>query len=473
MSKQKYKYLSQNILLFSIGSFGQKILAFFLVPLYTNYLTTGEYGTVDIVTTTVSLLLPIFTLNISGAVMRFTISDKDSKNYLTYGFTVMLKGAALFLLVLTLFWFLPVLGDYKNLYPWIYIIFVLNGIYTLQQSYLRAVDKVNVMVMGGLINSVVMMLMNILLLTQIHMGVSGYLISTAGGLLVSVIFMEALGKIHSYLSFADGTYRNTAKECLKYCIPTIFTALAWWINSSLDKYFVTAFCGVDQNGIYSIAYKIPTLLNVFSSIFIQAWTLSSINEFDRSDSEGFFAKMYSLYNVMLVIVCSGIILFNILLSRILYSNEFFTAWHCVPLLLLSAIFGDLAGFFGGIFAAVKDTKTPAYSTMASAVINAVLNFLFIPKMGIIGAAIATMLAYMASWIIRLVVSKRFIKMKVNYIRDIITYVLIGMQAAFAMTESHIYAGQVVIIAIILGINARTYTEAFKQLTGFVKKKLRK
>ena len=78
--KNKYSYLSKNILLFSISSFGQKILAFLLVPLYTSVLSTADYGTVDLITTTVSILVPVFTINISEGVLRFTLKDKDNKD---------------------------------------------------------------------------------------------------------------------------------------------------------------------------------------------------------------------------------------------------------------------------------------------------------------------------------------------------------------------------------------------------------
>lgn len=77
MSKQsKYKNLSMNTLLFTISSFGAKIISFLLVPIYTSVLSTKDYGNVDLVSTTVQLLIPIATLNIQDAVLRFSLDDK-------------------------------------------------------------------------------------------------------------------------------------------------------------------------------------------------------------------------------------------------------------------------------------------------------------------------------------------------------------------------------------------------------------
>ena len=75
----RYKYLLKNIGLLTLSSFATKLLSFFLVPLYTNILTTTEYGTYDLFNTTIGVLLPILTLNIQEAVMRFSIDEKNSR----------------------------------------------------------------------------------------------------------------------------------------------------------------------------------------------------------------------------------------------------------------------------------------------------------------------------------------------------------------------------------------------------------
>ena len=86
--KEKYSYLSKNIILFSISGFVPKILSLILVPLYTSYLTTAEYGISDLITVTVTLLIPIFTLGIQDAVMRFALDEKYIKSDV---FTIAIK----------------------------------------------------------------------------------------------------------------------------------------------------------------------------------------------------------------------------------------------------------------------------------------------------------------------------------------------------------------------------------------------
>ena len=75
----RYKYLIKNIGLLTLSSFATKLLSFFLVPLYTNILTTTEYGTYDIFHTTISVLIPILTLNVQESVMRFALDKKYNR----------------------------------------------------------------------------------------------------------------------------------------------------------------------------------------------------------------------------------------------------------------------------------------------------------------------------------------------------------------------------------------------------------
>ena len=91
--KEKYSYLSKNILLFMISGFVPKILTFLLVPIYTRYLTTEEYGISDLISTTVSLLLPIFTLDIQDAVMRFAMDKNyNQKDVFSIAFKIISMG---------------------------------------------------------------------------------------------------------------------------------------------------------------------------------------------------------------------------------------------------------------------------------------------------------------------------------------------------------------------------------------------
>jgi len=77
---RSYKKLFNNVIIFALGNLGSKIISFILVPLYTHYLTQGEYGTADLVLTTTSMLIPVVSAAMYEAVIRFAIDRKDSRS---------------------------------------------------------------------------------------------------------------------------------------------------------------------------------------------------------------------------------------------------------------------------------------------------------------------------------------------------------------------------------------------------------
>lgn len=466
----KNKKLSKNIILFAISSFGTKILSFMLVPFYTNFLSTAEYGIIDILLTTVSLFVPIFTLDIYDAVMRFTIDDKENMVYLQAGIRIIVAGASVLVSLLYILHLLfPVLIDTRSLVC-IFVLFLCNAAYSLLQNYMRATEHVSIMVVASLLNSFIMLSLNIVFVAWFKTGVTGYFISMSCGLIVSSCFMALAGISHSGYRKLVKIQFSIYKEMLSYSFPLVFTGIAWWVNSSLDKYFVTALCGIKANGIYAIAYKIPNFLTVFQGIFTQAWTISVVTELDNEDKDGFVGNTYERYNMLMAFACMIIMLLNIIISKILYANEFFAAWKYVPYLLVSVFFGALAGFFGGIFAAVKDSKICAVSTVAGAIVNIILNMVLIPYYGISGAAISTLIAYYVSWIIRLYTSRKIIKMQYNNKRMHIVNILLIIQMICAISENQIYILQIIIIIITAGLYKNLWYNEIKKLYKTVKQK---
>ena len=252
------------------------------------------------------------------------------------------------------------------------------------------------------------------------------------------------------------SYKTKGKELVNYSKPLIINNIAWWVNSLSDRYIVVFFCGVAENGIYSVATKIPTILNVFQQIFNQAWSLSSTKEFDPDDSDGFFANTYRAYNCFMTIICSAVIALDIPLAKILYAKEFYQAWKYVPWLTIGILFGALVGVLEGIFIAVKDSKTPAKCTAAGAITNICLNFILVPAYGAFGASVATAVCYLEIWVTRLICSKKYIALRINLKRDVVSYILLVIQAAALVLFNGLYVVQIFIFLLIMALYVRDF-----------------
>lgn len=469
MAKSKYKYLFKNTFLFTISSFSSKILSFLLVPLYTTVLSTADYGTADMVFTTSSLVVFVVALNISDAVLRYVIDRESNQNeILGYGIKVTLIGNLFFAFILSILAGLKV-WDWKSyLYLFLFLHVSITSFMNLISNYLRAIDKIKEVAISGIISTVATILCNIVTLLILKIGIYGYLISMVIGPFMSLLYcLSKSGNIWTAIRCATKD-RKIKHEMLVYCIPLILNGIAWWINASLDKYFIVGYCGVSDNGIYSVAQKIPTILTTFASIFLQAWNLSAIREFDKDDKDGFFSNTYNLLNACLVMLCSLIILLNIPISKILYAKDFFVAWKCSSWLLISTVFSAMSSYEGSIFAAVKNSKIASISTLVSAFVNLILNIILIQIIGIQGAAIATVISFISVWSIRFIYLKKIIKLRINMFENIISYVLLFLQVLLERISDHCYWGQVVIIIIIIFIYRNNIVNIGKPLLSRVK-----
>ena len=155
---------------------------------------------------------------------------------------------------------------------------------------------------------------------------------------------------------------------------------------------------------------------------------------------------------MMVIVCSAIIVSDKFLAKFLYAKDFYIAWKYVPWLTIAILFGAMSGYLGGLFAAVKDSKIFARSTVYGAITNMALNLAFTPFMGPLGAAIATTVSYLEVWAFRYWHSKRYVKIRINLFRDLLSYLLLVAQSVLLLVELQntiLYALEILIFSIIV------------------------
>lgn len=424
---KKYRYLLKNIGLLTISSFGTKLISFFFVRLYTSVLSTSDYGKYDLITTTVGLLLPILTINIQDGVLRFSLNESKEKDVQIFSYGVQLVGISsiiicIFTWINSYFDWVDVIAEYPFFFVLLYVVTAYNQIFL---NFARGIDKVADVSIAGVLSGLTGCLLNVWLLLYVKLGLTGYFIAMISGAVVPCIYLTVRLHIRQYLSF-HGIEKQLRSDMLSYSAPLVLNAIAWWVNNASDRYVVTWLCGVAANGIYSVAYKIPSIINVFQTIFNQAWVLSSVREFDPEDKDGFFVNIYNVYECLMVGVCAFLIFLTKPLAKFLYAKEFYTAWMYVPFLTIAVVFGALSGLIGGVFAAAKDSKIFSISTIIGAAVNTALNIILVLLMGPIGAAIATAVSFIVVWVIRLLNVKRHMNLRVHLVRDIASYIGLGI-----------------------------------------------
>lgn len=471
----EYKYLAKNIGLLSLSSFATKFLSFFLVPLYTNVLSTSEYGIYDLFNTTISVLLPILTLNIHESVMRFTL-EKNYRQGAIFSVGVRYIFLANLIVVLGLitnyiFGFNLIVKRYIIFFFLMFFVQSLSGIIL---ANIRGNGWITDLSISSVIASVGIIGFNMLFLIVFKAGLIGYFLANILGALLQCLYLFVKADIRHNL-YLKQKFVKEKKAMLDYCRPTVINSIAWWVNNTSDRYVIVFFRGLAEGGIYSVALKIPMILNVFQSIFNQAWTLSAVREFDSEDRNGFFSSTYRAYNCLMVVICSIIILVDKFLSRILYAKDFFIAWKFVPWLTIAIVFGALSGYIGGFFTALKKSEYYALSSVFGAFLNVLINLILTPLLGALGAAIATFICYFVVWITRYRHSRHFIKFKVNLIRDVISYIVLIVQAVFVLIIHDIlllYSIEIVLFLLIIALYITDISKISNKIFLIIKNKLK-
>lgn len=450
--KKKYSYLIKNVGLFTIGSFGSKLLSFLFLPLYTAVLSTEDYGSVDLLYSTISMLTPILLLSIQDATLRFSMDNNyEKRDVISTTFNIIFKGTTVLALANVILNYFDIIHFEIMHLIFFYFTFVVGAMNNCLSLYLKSKDKASVIAVSGILSTLVNCISNILFLLVFKLGINGYMLSNILALGVQFIYQLFIGKAYEDLRFKN--YKNISKPMVKYSTPLIANSVSWWINNASDRYIISWLCGVGANGIYSISYKIPTILITFQSIFYNAWSISAISEFDEKDSDGFLGKNYTIYSLVSIVVCSVLLLMNIPLAKTLYSGEFYYAWKFIPFLLVATVFNGIAQFEGSLFAAARKTKEVSQTTVVGAVCNTVFNFIFIYLLGVVGAAFSTMIGYGVVWAMRTIFLNKFVKLKVQWNKQILSIILIITQSIIA-TLNYFYVAQIFIFFILICINFR-------------------
>lgn len=441
-----YKKLLGDTVIFAIGNLGSKLLLFLLVPFYTHYLSTSDFGLVDLITVTINLLFPIFTLSIYDAVLRFVMDQKqDTKTVVTNGFLITISGTLLVLFIYPILKYYQILDEFLELSIVILLLYMFQP---LLAQFMRAIGDIKKFAFNGILTVLVTGISNIIFLAVLDIGIYGYFYSIIIGLVVSNLYLFIFGKVYNYICLKRISLNEIA-QMLKYSIPLIPNSLSLWLTNAANRYFILLFIGANANGLYAVASKIPSLLNMLNSIFFQAWQLSAIEEYESKNKSHIFTSVFKYFSLIIILGTSAMLIFLKPTFTILFADEYYESWKIVPFLLMSTVFFSFASFIGTNYIAAKQTKGVTRTTIIGSVISIVLNFVLIPSIGVIGAGISVMVSNFVLFLIRLKDTKKFVEIKINYKNLIINLLMIQGQIIVLFINFNSYIESFILIIIFL------------------------
>lgn len=406
--------LVKNIIIYAIGNFGSKILSFLLIPLYTYYLSTNDYGYFDLITTTIALLTPIITFQIYDGLYRYLLDSKSNSEFtsiISNSFFITVRNVVIFNILYLIF------IQFKG-FRYQYLILlqinfsILSGLWA---QIARGLKKNIEYSISGVISTLIILICNIIFITVMNLKIGSLIASNILSFASVIIYLNWRLKIHKYIKFK--IYSKIIKDKLIFfSLPLIPNVISWWFMNVSDRYFLTFYKGVEANGIYAISNKFPSILIMLNSIFYLAWQESAIVEYDSKDKNFFYTKMFNVF--MSVEFTSVIVLlaFTKFIMKFMVSAKFQSAWIFIPLLYMGTIFSSFSSFYGTGYLSSKNTIGAFYTSIIGGATNIIINYILIPIIGIQGASFSTMIAFLIMWVARLYQTRKYFTVYINYKR---------------------------------------------------------
>lgn len=467
--KNKYRTLLDNTFLLSLGTFGSKILTFVMVRFYTGVLTPSDYGTADLIMQTANLLLPVVSLGITNGVFRFALDRKEHrKSIFSAGLYTILLGSLILLAAG------PLLSRSEDLHEYVDLICaytLASCLHSLCAQYIRAEGKTALFAGQGIFNTALVIWFNILFLQVFRLGVFGYVMSVvvADGICTGyLVLREKLWKL-----LVPKPDDSVTKAMLRYSIPLIPATIFWWITSVSDRYMVTWFLGTEANGLYAVACKIPTILSLLSTIFMEAWQFSAISEAtgDREVHIRFYSQVWGFFLSAMVLVGSVMIVLCRLEIRVLAARSYYSAWQYVPVLAMAMVFSAFSSFMNSVYVVMEKSHLSLWTAVWGAGANILMNLWMIPRIGIQGAAIATLVSYLMCFGIRAVSARRLIPFRLYPGRLTVSTGLLMLQSLLCFWGSPIQPfAQMGAFVLLVTVNHKPIFEMLEQVLRILRRR---
>ncbi len=468
-TRGRFGKLFSDTVILAIGTFGSKLLVFLLMPLYTALLSPSQYGTAELITGTANLIMPFACVGITNGIFRFA-AEKGTDREGVFSSGMVLLGAGLCGTVLLGAVALCIGAAWRTEILLVVLYVLAADLQAVCAQYVRAVDRTRLFAVQGILNTLVTVGFNILFLMAFDLGVTGYVLSTVVGNLLTTAFLVVSARLWRVFRLSHVS-RTAMRELFRFSLPMVPTTICWLITDLSDRYLVSWFCGEAVNGVYSAAYKIPTIVNLVSGIFMQAWQFSAVvQSADGEECSRFYSQVFRGFLSVIFIGSGGLILLSPWLCRLLLNSAYHEAWRYMPILLCSAALESVVSFLASVYMVRKKSMHSFLTAVAGTGLNLLLNFLFIPRTGTfggaLGAAIATLIGYAAVWVLRMADVPRLLRFRLYLPRQLCSLALL-LAAAAVMTAGAGWSvyGTLGLFLVLAGINFPALAAGARALLG--------
>lgn len=404
--------LAKNTAILTFGKICTQFISFLLLPLYTAILQPADYGAFDLLTTYATLLLPLINWQFDQGVFRYMLEYREDKEQqrkiFSTIFTVHIIQSLAFIAIMSL---INIIHEIPHI-SFLILYVTVQVFVALFLQFIRGLGKNVAYAVASFISAVSTVLLNILTLVVLKLGLSGLFISSIIAQVITLVYMIFVTKPWNYFEIKLYS-KKEFKKVSSFSLPLIPNNLAWWIVGLSDRTIISHVLNVSMNGIYTVANKFSNVFIQFYNVFNLSWTETVTLHYLDDDRDEFLSEtMTSIYKLFSC-SCLGIVALMPFVFPLLVDKKYSEAYPQIIILMYAMLLRVLVGLYSCIYIATKESKKIAYTSAVSAVINIIVNLLFIKSIGLYAASISTVVAFGSMLIVRYIDINKTIHMRIK------------------------------------------------------------
>jgi O-antigen/teichoic acid export membrane protein len=421
--KEKLKELTKDTAIYGISTMLGRFLNFILVPFYTNVFAPSDYGVVILIYSYIAILNIIFIYGLDAAFLKFAAFKDigDDKDNFSTPFISVLVTSILFCGLLVILK-VPIAGfvelsvnlNYIIILSALILFFDSNAVISFLK--LRLERKAKLFSFIKVISILFNIILNVFLILKLKWGIEAIFISNlAASVLAFLLLIPTLIK-----NFKFSFHKILFIRLIKFGLPYLPAGLGMMLVQVIDVPILEKLTDVKTVGIYKANYKLGIFMMLFVNMFQYAWQPFFLTNAKEDNAKEIFSKVLTYFTIvgslMLVVLSlfiSDIVQINFAGISII-GSQYWAGLYIVPIILLAYLFnGFYVVFSAGIYIEEKSIYAPIVTGLG-AIINVIANYILIPQLNIMGAALATLLSYIVMASGYYIVTQKFYKIDYDY-----------------------------------------------------------
>lgn len=440
--RDRLKDILKDSTIYGISKILGQLISFFLIPLYTSYLSPDDYGILSIIGITSTSIALFMTFGLDSSTYRYVGMEKDpeiQKEYINSAQFLSLIAISIILIISFLFinpintFFVEQNSPLKYTVIGI-LIAVFSSISNIPRAFLRINRKVKDIAIASFINIIFSILSTIILVVSLKMGILGALLGNLIGAFFSSLYLML--KVPNFFSFKISKIK--IKELVLYSLPTLPAQLFAFLIPLYTQWSIKEYISLKELGLYAVALKFTIPLTVIQTMFQQAYAPYKYEIFKTDKNpEHTFIRIMNVYVLFMGTLFLMVSFFGGDILKLMTNRSFHSAY---PLVFYLALIPIAQGIYFMMNTGLEFNKNPIYRpliTFTGLLVLYLLNNYLIVMYGIVGVSIAVAVSWLVMALLSFLYAKKFYKINYNWTL-FFGYFILVIATSYLLNKDNIY-----------------------------------